>query len=165
MHWFDLGRAMPEIARVLVPGGVVAGLWNIDDDRVGWVAELARIRKRGGDATLLGWRGGVGRSRREHLAAAGGGLFGAIRSREFRHGQPRTAESLVATIATHSDPLLMDEAERAGLFAQIRDFLQSRLETSAGEFVVPMVTVVLRAVRTLSAARHARDRPGRMPVG
>jgi len=147
MHWFDLGRAMPEIGRVLVPAGVVAGLWNIDDDRVGWVAELARIRQRGGDATLQGWRGGFGRSRREQLAAAGGGLFGAVRSREFRHGQPRTAETLLATIATHSDPLAMNEPERTALFARIRDFLHARPETSVGEFILPMVTVVLRAVR------------------
>lgn len=27
-HWFDLGRALPEIDRVLAPGGVAAALWN-----------------------------------------------------------------------------------------------------------------------------------------
>lgn len=27
-HWFDLGRALPEIDRVLTPGGVAAAMWN-----------------------------------------------------------------------------------------------------------------------------------------
>jgi SAM-dependent methyltransferase len=35
MHWFDLSRALPEISRVLVPGGTLGALWNSDDDR-GW---------------------------------------------------------------------------------------------------------------------------------
>src|SRR3954451_17341334 len=39
-HWFDTGRALPELARVLRPGGVLAALWNVDDHEVEWVAEL-----------------------------------------------------------------------------------------------------------------------------
>jgi SAM-dependent methyltransferase len=148
MHWFDMDRAIPEIARVLVPGGVLAGLWNVDDDRVGWVAELAGISKHKSSATLLRWRDGEGRSRRERLMTAGAGLFQAVEEREFGHGQARTAGSLLATIATHSHLLVMDEAERAGVLARLRDFLYARPETSGGEFILPMVTVALRAVRT-----------------
>jgi SAM-dependent methyltransferase len=47
MHWFDMARALPEIARVLTPGGVLAGLWNVADDRVSWAGELAAIRNFG----------------------------------------------------------------------------------------------------------------------
>ena len=147
MHWFDLDRALPEIARVLEPGGVLAGLWNDDDDRVGWVAQLAEISKRKSGITLTRWRDGAGRSRQDRLVEAGSGRFGAPEVGEFGHGQVRTADSLLATIGTHSHLLVMDEAERAGLLARVRDFLQTRPETSNGEFTLPMVTVALRAVR------------------
>jgi SAM-dependent methyltransferase len=148
MHWFDLDRAVPEIARVLTPGGVFAGLWNVDDDRVGWVADLAAISKRQASVTLLRWREGAGQSRWERLLEAGAGRFGAAEVGEFGHGQARTADSLLATIATHSHLLVMDEAERAGLLARVQDFLHSRPETADGEFVLPLVTVVLRVRRT-----------------
>ena len=147
MHWFDMDRAMPEIARVLTPGGVLAGLWNVDDDRVGWVAEFAEMSKRMASITLLRWREGGAQSRQERVLAAGSGLFHAGQTAEFEHGQPRTADSLLATIATHSNFLVMDGPERNSRLAQVRDFLRSRPETSHGEFVLPMVTVVLRAQR------------------
>ena len=147
MHWFDMDRAMPEIARVLRPGGVLAGLWNVDDDRVGWVADLAEMSKRKASITLLRWRDTAGRSREQRLLEAGSGLFHAAEEGEFGHGQVRTADSLLATIATHSHLLVMDEAERTGLLAQVRDFLRTQPETSNGEFTLPMVTVVLRALR------------------
>jgi SAM-dependent methyltransferase len=148
MHWFDLDRAAPEIARVLTPGGVFAGLWNVDDDRVGWVADLAAISKRRASVTLLRWREGAGQTGRERLLEAGAGRFGAAEEAAFGNAQAHTADSLLATIATHSHLLVMDEAERAGLLAQIRDLLDARPETSDGEFALPMVTVVLRVLRT-----------------
>jgi SAM-dependent methyltransferase len=148
MHWFDMDRAMPEIARVLTPGGVLAGLWNVDDDRVGWVAELAEISKRKSSITLMRWRDGEGRSRQDRLIEAGSGLFHASQEAEFGHGQARTADSLLATIATHSHLLVMDEAERTALLAQVHDFLHTRPETSGGEFTLPLITVALRVLRT-----------------
>jgi hypothetical protein len=42
----------------------------------------------------------------------------------------------------------MDEAERAALLARVRDFLYTRPETSNGEFTLPLVTVVLRVLRS-----------------
>jgi SAM-dependent methyltransferase len=147
MHWFDLDRAVPEIARVLAPGGVLAGLWNLDDDRMDWVAALAAISKGKSNITLRRWREGTGRSRLEHLAAAGAGLFEAPEIGEFAHGQRRTADLLVETVATHSSFLVMSGPDRSRLLAQVRDLLYARPETAAGEFVLPMVTVVLRARR------------------
>jgi SAM-dependent methyltransferase len=147
MHWFDLDRALPELARVLAPGGVLAGLWNVDDDRVGWVAELTAMSRRRASVTLLRWRNGETQSRQERLLNAGSEEFEAAESREFGHGQLRTADSLLATMATHSHLLVMEPAERDSLLADVREFLRARPETASGEFVLPMVTVVLRARR------------------
>jgi SAM-dependent methyltransferase len=147
MHWFDLDRALPEIARVLTPGGVLVGLWNVDDDRVGWVADLSAISRRKSSPTLLRWRDGAGRGRPAALAEVAAGLFRPAEEDEFEHGQARTADSLTATISTHSHLLTMDEAERSALLARIRDFLATRPETSRGEFTLPLVTMALRMVR------------------
>jgi SAM-dependent methyltransferase len=147
MHWFDLERALPEIARVLVPGGVLAGLWNVDDDRIGWVHELAEMSRRKASNTLLRWRNGAASPRPEQIQQAGAGLFGPIETGEFPNGQVRTADSLVASIATHSNLLIMDTAERQALLAQVSGFLREHEETSAGEFTLPLLTIVTRLSR------------------
>jgi SAM-dependent methyltransferase len=147
MHWFDMDLALPEIARVLRPGGVLAGLWNVDDDRVGWVAGLAEISKRKSSITLTRWRDGEAQFRQERLLGAGADRFAAAEMGEFGHGHVRTADSLLATIGTHSHVLVMEEAERAWLLARTGEFLRRQPETASGEFTLPMVTVVLRTQR------------------
>jgi SAM-dependent methyltransferase len=145
MHWFDLDRALPEIARVLTPGGVLAGLWNVDDDRVGWVAGLAAISQSGPVLSL--WRATREADTEQGALRAGSSWFTPAEDSEFGNGQPRNADSLVAGLATHSSLLVSDEAERTRTLATIREFLRRQPETSAGEFTLPLVTVALRAVR------------------
>ncbi|MGE5136218.1 MAG: class I SAM-dependent methyltransferase [Gemmatimonadota bacterium] len=146
-HWFDLPLAMPEIARVLRPGGVLAGLWNTDDDRVGWVAGLAAVMPGLASVPLSRWREQGGDPLSRWLAGAPDAGFGPASRAEFGHWQQRTADSLVATIATHSTVLLMDPAGRAAALAAVREFLAGQPETAAGPFRLPMVTSVMRAVR------------------
>jgi ubiquinone/menaquinone biosynthesis C-methylase UbiE len=147
LHWFDMAVAGPEIARVLVPGGVLAGLWNVIDDRVDWVAELDRASGSAAIATLSSWRA---ETADEHLPRIGqAGPFGQPEQAEFPHGQRRTADSLVATIATHSQLLVMPADEREATLSRIRAFLASRPETARGEFTLPLVTGALRVPRTL----------------
>ncbi|MEU8349211.1 class I SAM-dependent methyltransferase [Streptomyces sp. NPDC048845] len=103
MHWFDMAVAGAEIARVLAPGGILAGLWNVMDDRVEWVAELARVSGSaavGPRDTPAGWRAETAGM---HLPKTGGAArFGSPEQAEFPHGQRRTADSLVATLATRA---------------------------------------------------------------
>ena len=145
MHWFDLSRALPEIARVLTPDGVLGALWNVTDDRVGWVAELGAMTDSG--TTLSHWRAAPEAVTEQDVLRAGSDWFAPVEEREFGNGQLRTADSLIATIATHSRMLVMDEDQRASTLAAIRDFLHRQPETSVGEFTVPLITVALRAAR------------------
>jgi len=151
MHWFDMAVAGPEIARVLAPGGILAGLWNVMDDQVDWVAGLARVSGSaviGPRDTPTSWRV---ETADVHLPKTGvAARFGLPKQAEFPHGQRRTADSLVATIATRAGVLVMPEQEREATLGRIRAFLASRPETADGEFVLPMLTAVLR-VRRLPA--------------
>lgn len=148
LHWFDMAVAGPEIARVLAPGGILAGLWNVLDDRVDWVAGLERVSGSaaiGSRDTLSCWRAATAYL---HLPSdASLGRFGSPEQAEFPHGQQRTADSLVATLATRAGIIVMPEQERQATLAEIGAFLASRPETARGEFTLPMLTGVLRVRR------------------
>ncbi|MGV4983325.1 class I SAM-dependent methyltransferase [Streptomyces sp. NRAIS4] len=148
MHWFDMAVAGPEIARVLAPGGILAGLWNLMDDQVEWVAGLARVSGSaaiGPRDTPASWRAETAGI---HLPKTGAtARFGSPEQAEFPHGQRRTADSLVATIATRAGVLAMSEQEQEVTLGRIRAFLAGRPETARGEFTLPMLTGVLRVRR------------------
>jgi SAM-dependent methyltransferase len=144
LHWFDMAVAGPEIARVLAPGGILAGLWNVLDNRVDWVAGLERVS--GSEAvgprdTFSSWRAATADL---HLPNSGQARFGSPEQAEFPHAQRRTADSLIATLATRAGLLVMPEPEREARLGRIRAFLASSPETASGEFKVPMLTGVLR---------------------
>jgi SAM-dependent methyltransferase len=139
IHWFDQDRALPEIARVLRPGGPLATLSNAEDDRVPWVEGLAAVSPT--QVSYLAWATSPGRRIQPHPD------FSAAVDADFPHTMPRTAESLIATVATHSHILVMEAAEREAVKKGIRDYLRSRPETAEGGFDLPMVTRVQRCVR------------------
>ncbi|OLT19751.1 methyltransferase type 11 [Actinomadura sp. CNU-125] len=136
MHWFDLDRAMPEIHRVLAPGGVLAGLWNLDDDRVPWVAGMKEVSR--SSVSLRRWRPKTVPETR---------WFPVVERAEFPHVQRRTAESMTATVGTHSHVLVLDEAERGEVLGRVLEYLRGTPETAAGEFALPIVTTAVRTVR------------------
>lgn len=137
LHWFELAPAFAQIRRVLRPGGVVAALWNHDDESVPWVLEFSRLI-----------RTGVSRGFTEAdqpLRAAG---FGPFEQDQFAHTHRRTIESLLATVATHSLLLVASDEDRDRRLAEARAYLESVPETGTGEFDYPLVTTVLRARRS-----------------
>jgi hypothetical protein len=118
------------------------------DDGVDWVAELARVSGSaaiGPRDTPASWRGETAVA---HLPKTGETVrFGFPEQAEFPHEQRRTADSLVATLATRAGMLVMQERERQATLGRVRAFLASRPETADGEFTLPMRTCVLRVRR------------------
>jgi ubiquinone/menaquinone biosynthesis C-methylase UbiE len=136
-HWFDVQPAMTEIARVLKPGGVLVPLWNHDDDSVAWVAEFRKVAR---TEVSRGWVSGADPLPRHPD-------FEPFQQAKFRHAQRRTAETLVETVATHSHLLVAEPEENASALHTVREFLETRPETSDGEFELPIITTAFRALR------------------
>jgi SAM-dependent methyltransferase len=104
-HWFDPARAVPELERVLVPGGVLGLLWNVRDDSVPWVSALSGII--GGEDTLRAARReqGVAAALRQpdSLDALEHGRRLTAPERElFPHTVSHTVDSLIGLVSTYS---------------------------------------------------------------
>lgn len=95
-HWFDAPRALPEIHRVLAPGGVLGLMWNVMDREVGWVDRL--------QALIHTWRGEnpwyAGHAWRE--AFRDSPLFGPLEHEGFRNAQVVDLAGLRGRVASVS---------------------------------------------------------------
>jgi SAM-dependent methyltransferase len=138
-HWFDKGPALDEIARVLRPHGVLGLLWNIRDDRIPWVAELARTLSIGAD--LLSQLDGS-----DWEALAGDGRFGPLERRDFDNPTAFDAQKLVTWASSTSQVATMSDADRAATLEKVHAFATRRPGLGDEDhFTMPFVTVTIRA--------------------
>jgi len=135
-HWFDHSRALDEIARVLRPGGVLGAMWNGEDTSVEWVDELAMASR---TSAPNGFQG--------QLDLPDHDQFDTPERTDLPHVHPRTIDSLVDYLGTHSRLLVIESDERAAVLERIRAFLRTLPETASGEIDLPLVTTVLRIRR------------------
>jgi SAM-dependent methyltransferase len=134
-HWFDHEKAHREIARVLRPGGILAAVWNLRDERVEWVRELTGvlepIRPRD-SAVYLHWE-----------SPDFGAEFGRVERGEWSHSIPMDAGRLVELVRSRSYYLVAAADRRAELEAQVSAVAAILPE----RFELPYRTVVYRAVK------------------
>ena len=133
-HWFDHGPALAEIARVLRPGGRIALVWNVRDERVPWVSELS-------DA-MVG-RTGVDRGAAEPIEQSG--LFGEVEHATFEHTQAVDREGLRALVVSRSYCAVLPEEERAPILGRVDALFD--MHASDGMLTLPYVVECFRAVR------------------
>jgi len=109
-HWFDPDVALPEIARVLKPGGALALVWNHRDARIPWVRRL-------GD--LIGTHDQV-TDPTDALAASG--LFDPATSATYANWQDINRDSLVDLVVSRSNVSTLDEEQRTAKIAEVVAF-------------------------------------------
>jgi SAM-dependent methyltransferase len=116
-HWFDLPRAVVELARVLRPDGRLAVLFNfVQGEDVPWHDEVAAI--------LEPHRRAVGGSRRANVpwreVLDSDGRFGPLRDETTEHEQATDRESVVAMIASFSWIGGLPAGRREATLAEVR---------------------------------------------
>lgn len=111
-HWFDPALALPEIARVLRPGGTVGLFWNLEDDRTPWVAEMGELTLTEARASLMLPNPQPPYDGRSDLATP--------THATFEHIEEFSPDRLTAMVASYSRTILLPADERARLLDAVR---------------------------------------------
>jgi SAM-dependent methyltransferase len=139
-HWVDPRRAIPEVARVLVPGGVLGLVWNVHDERDDWNAQLSRILHPG-----RAWspaNAGV------RALAERADLFGMTESFTVEWQYALTRDELVDLVSSNSYVITMRAAERANLLAKVRKLAaHHRVPDHRTRIDIPYLTHCFRTSR------------------
>jgi SAM-dependent methyltransferase len=112
-HWFDAGRAVAELGRVLRPGGRLGLIWNARDESRPWVAEIGAILDRhAGDAPRY-------RDGRWRAAFDAADRFTPLRHRAFHHLHHLDRAAVLDRFASISFIAALPDTARARVLDEI----------------------------------------------
>ena len=116
-QWFHGDLALPEIHRVLRPGGRLGLVWNTRDVRVDWVAEVSALLDRHGrDASH--YSSGAWRGTFEDTS-----LFRPLEEREFDHHQQIDIDALLERAASIRYIAALPMDQRYAVINEVRDLV------------------------------------------
>jgi len=171
-HWLDPARAVPEIARVLRPGGRLGVIWTSRDRGEDWVAELDLVRvpgtygagtDSGEPRTAADVRARLDRHHTVTLPA--GAAFRDQEAASFRFIRTISVDDVLEWLATSSEVITAAAADRTAGLARCRAALTARAD-HAGLLAMPMRSWCWRAQRWLpSGTGNHEKRVGRGLAG
>lgn len=111
-HWFIRSRAVPEIARVLRPGGILGLIWNSRDTSIEWLREAGDIMHERHDASA---------SFEEYVAI--GGPFGPIEEHTVAWVERMPRERFLDLVRSRSYYLMSSPEEQRATIAALEQLL------------------------------------------
>jgi SAM-dependent methyltransferase len=145
-HWLDPPRAVPEIARVLRPGGRLGVIWTTRDRDEDWVAELdlLRLDARVNDEPRALAEVRAQLERHHTVSLPQGSEFGTEETASFRFTRVMPVADVVEWLATNSALITAAPADREAGLARCREALLSRAGTGTGG-TEPVIEMPLRS--------------------
>ena len=133
-HWVDPARAVPEVARVLKPGGRLGLVWNHRDERRGWTRDLG--------AVLARW----GTMDDDSLDPPVGPPFRPVERLDIAWSSPITAAGLLDLVASRSYVIVLPDDEKAAVLDAVRGVIAGESGFADGQSVpMPYVARCSRA--------------------
>jgi SAM-dependent methyltransferase len=143
-HWVDEERAVPEVARVLRPGGWLSLLWSGPDRTIDWVREIFAGGKTLSAERIEAWDA---RRRERHTVNLGPeSPFSEPERRRVTWTMPMTRAEILGLVGTYSVAITMSAPERREHVASISRHLDTHAALATdGTLEMPMRCLCWRA--------------------